>query len=104
MQPLQTLRTHARTLAMASMLALAVVSLPAVQAHAQPVQGNGDFGSCVDATTGQTYYPGERVFGMDGHTRECQWDGSWKVVDLVVSPGHRLPVAPERTTGVAVAP
>jgi hypothetical protein len=93
MQSLTTLRSHARTLAMASMLALAVISLPAVQAHAEPRQGAGDFGSCINPSDGQTYYPGERILSSDGRWMECQVDGSWKPVSLVL-PGHRLPVAP----------
>jgi hypothetical protein len=79
---------------MGSMLALAVLSLPAVQAHAEPRQGAGDFGSCINPSDGQTYFPGERILSSDGRWMECQLDGSWKPVYLVLPSGHRLPVAP----------
>jgi hypothetical protein len=97
-----TLRAHARTLAMASMLALAVLSLPAVQAHADPRQGAGEFGYCIDPSSGMTYYPGERVISSSGQFMECQMDGSWKPVSRLVLPtGRQLPV---KSAGIAVAP
>jgi hypothetical protein len=95
-------RRHAQTLALGSMLALAVLSLPAVQAHAEPRQGAGEFGYCIDPSTGMTYLPGERVTSPNGQQVECQLDGSWKPVSQLLLPaGHHLPV---RSIGWVVLP
>jgi hypothetical protein len=87
------LRASVRTLAVAGMLALAVSSIPAVHAHAEP-KGGGDYGLCQSPRTGDDviYLPGDVTVNDQGQVVQCQPDGTWTV--LFRTSVHHLPVAP----------
>jgi hypothetical protein len=71
-----------------------------IQAHAEPRQGAGEWGYCINPSNGMMYFPGERILSTDGQFIECQVDGSWKPVSQIVLPsGHHLPVRSIGDTG-----
>jgi hypothetical protein len=93
-------RRYAKTLAMGSMLALAVVGLPAVQAQAKSKTGPyWDYCTITDPKTGEiTFYrPGERVL-RNGIILQCR-DGKWVIQENRTST-LGSPTAPQ-TVGLA---
>jgi hypothetical protein len=97
---MMNLRNHARTLAMASMLALAVVSIPAAQVHAQPNGNHPQPNLCARFDPESNHWdfavPGEIRAGADGHKYICGEDGQWhQVADLGIgTSGPLRPTAP----------
>jgi hypothetical protein len=94
------IRKHARTLAMASMLALVVVSVPAAQVHAQPKnhpQPNLCASFEIESNHWDFAVPGEIRVGADGHKYICGEDGQWhQVADLGL--GTSAPLRPTAPT------
>jgi hypothetical protein len=101
------IRTIARVLAMASMLALAAASIPAVQAYAQPNTHPQPKHLCA-ATDGHGnwdfWVPGDVVKLGDGHRYRCGADGNWIQVDLLEAPPTDTTVSPIPLLPTTLAP
>jgi hypothetical protein len=101
------IRTNARGLAMASMLALAAAGVPAVTVHAQPNNHPQPNHLCA-ATDGHGnwnfWVPGEVVRLGDGHRYRCGADGNWVQVDLLEAPPTDTTMGPIPSFPVSLAP
>jgi predicted RecA/RadA family phage recombinase len=76
MKALNTIRNHGRNLVMASMLAVAVMGIPAAMSvHAMDNENNGEAATCWYA--GQQYSEGAKITLPDGTVQTCQHDGTW---------------------------
>jgi hypothetical protein len=97
------LRTHARILAAASVLALGVVGIPGTHAHAQPYRPRDTTTPCAyfNRQTGEWEFhlQGEYVYVKDGngntHQLQCVSGGQW----YDTGNGYRL-----ETTNTGVTP
>jgi hypothetical protein len=97
------LRNHVRTLAMGSMLALAVLSVPAVNAHAEKNQHPVDNGvrcSFQNPRNGEWLFflPGETITLTDGlgysYTLVCGGDGNWTIASRDSSSAYPVTALP----------
>jgi hypothetical protein len=108
------IQNQIRTLTLASMLALSVMSLPALQlsVHAEPNTGSGSgsgssstqcetSSGMFDPPTGKSYKSGTKVDvgtkvgdTSDHKTWTCNADGSWHEALILTQPVRELPAEP----------
>jgi hypothetical protein len=85
---------HARTLALAFTFAVAALSVPAIQAYAEPVDPVARCAAKTGLGQYEFYLPGTKVTDANGKKWYCGADGAWypDYSSLQQSPTTRSPI------------